>query len=564
MTSRPVAIPEVFTGEGSQSWSDWQDHFDSVAEVNGWNAADKKKWVRARLTGRAATAMRRLSDTDKASFDTICAALKKRFEPECRKEVYMAEFQAKKKRRNEDWASFGEDLKTLVEKAYPSLQAEAQELLALNQLLSQIEDPQLSFAVRQRAPATVDAAVAAVLEMETYLQPRVPVAAVKEELAEGSAAASVVRRPSELSPLQKVMEQLDKLEALIRPREGGSRTNDRRGQKKDPTTITCWNCKEEGHISRNCPEKHGDKKQVTFATVSWATEHPRQARKTRSVQSSVTGVISQENNFDWLVEVQVNGVPANCLVDRGAGSTILSRGLWEQIGVGNELRQVKGDRNLVDAQGSPLKSAGLGEVKLQFGMQLFQATVIVVDTLTVDLILGRDFLRQHKCSVELGEQNLLRLNEAGVTVALGLSKKQQEPSAAVATDNTFCPRNSKKRNYRADKTLNQAEIVTQQTQQQKVAVAKTVVMKGCEQIPLRINKKPKKEDAATRIAKDGPRVKKSWNLVVPEQPLNHSGRNEDNNRCDMRKRKRDWRKMRRECRPPDKNLGRISSKEGVM
>ena len=45
-------------------------------------------------------------------------------------------------------------------------------------------------------------------------------AAVKEELAEDSAAASVISRPSELSPLQKVMERLDKLEALIRPREG--------------------------------------------------------------------------------------------------------------------------------------------------------------------------------------------------------------------------------------------------------------------------------------------------------------------------------------------------------
>ena len=69
------------TGEGSQTWSDWQDHLDSVAEVNGWNAADKKKWVRARLTERAATAMRRLSEDDKASFANICAAMKKCFVP---------------------------------------------------------------------------------------------------------------------------------------------------------------------------------------------------------------------------------------------------------------------------------------------------------------------------------------------------------------------------------------------------------------------------------------------------------------------------------------------------
>ena len=35
MASRAVVIPEVFTGEGSQTWSDWQDHLDSVAEVAG-------------------------------------------------------------------------------------------------------------------------------------------------------------------------------------------------------------------------------------------------------------------------------------------------------------------------------------------------------------------------------------------------------------------------------------------------------------------------------------------------------------------------------------------------
>ena len=35
----------------------------------------------------------------------------------------------------QDWVSFAEDLLTLVEKAYPTLQAEARELLALNRFL---------------------------------------------------------------------------------------------------------------------------------------------------------------------------------------------------------------------------------------------------------------------------------------------------------------------------------------------------------------------------------------------------------------------------------------------
>ena len=160
--------------------------------------------------------MRRLSEDDKASFANICAAMKKRFEPGCRKDVYMAAFLTKKKRRNEDWAAFAEDLKNLAEKAYPTLQAEAQELLALNNFISQIGDPQLSFAVRQRAPATVDAAVAAVLELETYLKLN------DMEMQEPDAIASVShrQRPKE-DLIQKIMERLDKLETQLAPKEDG-------------------------------------------------------------------------------------------------------------------------------------------------------------------------------------------------------------------------------------------------------------------------------------------------------------------------------------------------------
>ena len=121
-----MALPEIFTGDGKQSLSDWLDHFDGVAAVNEWDAEAKKKWIRARLTGRAATAFRRLPEADRATFSKIVVVLKKRFEPECRKDLYIAEFQGRRKRRTEDWAAFGEDLTMLVERAYPALQTEAQ------------------------------------------------------------------------------------------------------------------------------------------------------------------------------------------------------------------------------------------------------------------------------------------------------------------------------------------------------------------------------------------------------------------------------------------------------
>ena len=217
---RPYALPEIFKGEEKQGFSDWVDHFESVAVVNGWNADDKKKWIRARLIGKAATAYKRLTVEEMADYDEIIVALKRRFEPECRKEVYMAEFQRRNKLRSEDWASYGEDLRTLVEKAYPMLQTEAQELLALNRFLSEISDVQLAFGVRQRAPTTVDAAVAATLELETYLHKSSPFAASVNAKSTGDDVVIAASQRSGIEEsLQELLERMDKLEGVLGARK---------------------------------------------------------------------------------------------------------------------------------------------------------------------------------------------------------------------------------------------------------------------------------------------------------------------------------------------------------
>ena len=52
--------------------------------------------------------------------------------------------------------------------AYPSLQPEARECLAVNSYLQQLSHPQVVFGVKQTCPASLDAAVTATLEMESY------------------------------------------------------------------------------------------------------------------------------------------------------------------------------------------------------------------------------------------------------------------------------------------------------------------------------------------------------------------------------------------------------------
>ena len=58
--NRPVITPDSFNGE-SADWDAWMGHFESVAQVNGWDDAAKLLWLQVRLTGKAQTAWNRLT-----------------------------------------------------------------------------------------------------------------------------------------------------------------------------------------------------------------------------------------------------------------------------------------------------------------------------------------------------------------------------------------------------------------------------------------------------------------------------------------------------------------------
>ena len=162
MASKPVVLLEIF--QGNTSWDNWLEHFDRVAAVNDWTAnATKLKWLKVHLTGKAAAGLRRLPDETKNDYGALTKVLKKRFKPASKKDLYMADLQVRKKCKDEDWVSFGDSLRLLTEKAYPGLQDEAQEVLALNHFLAQLEHPQINFAVRQKQPRTVDQTVQCII-----------------------------------------------------------------------------------------------------------------------------------------------------------------------------------------------------------------------------------------------------------------------------------------------------------------------------------------------------------------------------------------------------------------
>ena len=149
MAARPLVLPEPFTGEGS--WDQWITHFENVAAVNDWADTTKLLWLRARLTKRAQTAYQQFTEEAKASYEESKKALQERFEPKCKRELYQTEFQTRRKQKTEGWAGYAEDLTILVDKAFPDLQEEARDLLAMNHFLNQLDNSQVALVSSSRA-----------------------------------------------------------------------------------------------------------------------------------------------------------------------------------------------------------------------------------------------------------------------------------------------------------------------------------------------------------------------------------------------------------------------------
>lgn len=279
--TRPLIVPEPFSGEGS--WDDWSDHFESAAAVNKWENADKLLWIRARMTGRAQKAFKNLSEEAKSSYDLCKKALRERFEPASKKELYQSEFHTRRRRKTEDWAAFAEDLKTLAERAFPDLQDEAREHLALTHYLGQLENLQVAFGVKQKRPKTVDEAVTATLELESYLIPqRGQIGQVCLETTDQEATTVAAVHPKQdalMEMMKAMMERLEATDSRLERLEAGRRADSGKGApfrrpgpvpRSPPSRsgaevknagggtgeqsrpIVCFKCNQEGHVARGC------------------------------------------------------------------------------------------------------------------------------------------------------------------------------------------------------------------------------------------------------------------------------------------------------------------------
>ena len=373
-----------------------------MGTVNGWDDTAKLQWLHVRVTGKAHVALTR---TRQETYEGAKGVLRERFDPPSKRELYKFELQCRVKRKTESWGDFGDDLRVLADKAYPELQDEARESLALTRYLDQLKNPQVAFGVRQQRPKTVVEAVRVTIELESYL-PKTDdgVTHVVQSVEEQAVASIRANQQSLTGVIGKLVDRIERLENQINQGGRGRGSQLPRGRSDYRQPIVCHKCGQPGHYARGCANKTRSQMPAEPRAPLPIDEVPGHDN---NVTSHNTPTLTINNVSNYSVTVDVGGDQVPFLIDTGAAVSLIRGDVWDRIKPCNAPKVEPANTRLVGVDGAPLQVRGSVMVQLVVAGQPFEQKVIIADSLTSQGILGLDFLEANQCVLNLAQGELL-------------------------------------------------------------------------------------------------------------------------------------------------------------
>ena len=168
--------------------------------------------------------------------------------------------------------------------------------------------------------------------------------------------------------------------------------------------AVCWNCQQPGHIARFCRQG-----------VPQSSEGSSKAR-------NVTTVSPISPTDSYRLQVVLGGIKISLLLDTGAAVTLIRKDTWDQITSSSHsppLLMPCPALELVNADGSPLETHGKASLLLELEGNSLPIDVIVVNSLTSEGILGLDFLKKQRASINFDTEVLHLPNHKCVIPLLG-------------------------------------------------------------------------------------------------------------------------------------------------
>ena len=160
---RPPEIkPQQYSGE--EEWDSYISHFELCAELGKWNQDGKLLALCASFTGQARRFYISLPIEERSNYKTVLYKFQEQFGSVRFQSLWLSRLEGRKRGLHESIQALSDDVRMMAQRAYADLDAEAQEMLALNHMYREI-DPEMKFHCIFNKCKTVTEAV---VMIETY------------------------------------------------------------------------------------------------------------------------------------------------------------------------------------------------------------------------------------------------------------------------------------------------------------------------------------------------------------------------------------------------------------
>ena len=130
---------------------------------------------------------------------------------------------------------------------------------------------------------------------------------------------------------------------------------------------------------------------------------PRDATRALNLFGTIISIVNPSTSFS--VMARVNDSPVVFLLDTGSALTILRRNVWEWCRLSTQQLQPWNRKKLVGADGAFLHVYGWTTIEIDVKGEKFSQSVVIVDPLATEAILGLDVLRH--CVIDLSHEQLI-------------------------------------------------------------------------------------------------------------------------------------------------------------
>ena len=164
--TRARANPRLY--DGKTTWREYHSHFQRVSRVNGWSDAQKMDFLWINLTGEALSYVENLTPEQTSSYAGLCQVLEGRFGDQQLSEVFKSELRSRRRKNGESLPALAQEISRLVQRAYPEIGRPGVEELAVEKFREALPDHGQRMAVFQSKAKTLDQAVKAALDTESW------------------------------------------------------------------------------------------------------------------------------------------------------------------------------------------------------------------------------------------------------------------------------------------------------------------------------------------------------------------------------------------------------------